>query len=77
MYRTRCFVNEEGKVDSMYYYDTIEKKKVDRYYYTTKKEDGNEVIVERKSYRDRNKSYEKRSSYEKYTFTDNKGSSAI
>lgn len=72
MYRTRCFVNEEGKVDSMYYYDTIEKKKVDRYYYTTKKEDGNEVIVERKSYRDRNKSYEKRSSYEKYTFTDNK-----
>ena len=72
-YRSRFFVNNEGKVDSMYYYDTDEKKKVDCYYYITKKEDGNEVIVERKSYRDINKLYDKRRSYEKYTFTvDNK-----
>ena len=72
-YTSRFFVNSEGKVDSMYYYDTIEKKKVDTYSYITTKKDGNELIVEKKSYRDRNKSYEKRRSYEKYTFTvDNK-----
>lgn len=72
-YRSRFYVNENGKVDSMYYYDTDIKKNVDRYYYITKKEVGNEVIVERKSYRDRSKSYESRSSYERYTFTvDNK-----
>ena len=70
-YKSRFFVNREGKVDSMYYYDTDKKNKISTYAYISVQQDGKDVTVEKKTYRDKNKSYESRSSYERYTFSAN------